>query len=50
MSYTASHVGVLESEAEKRAPVRKDGRWFRRRGMCSLLYQSMEREGLMMDG
>jgi hypothetical protein len=45
MSYNASHVGVLESEAEKRAPVRKEGKWFRRRGMCSLSYQSTRREG-----
>ena len=33
MSYNASHVGVLDLEAEKRALVRKKGRWFRRRGM-----------------
>ena len=46
MSYNASHVGVLKSEAEKRATVRKKGRLCRR---CSLLYQSMRREGLTMD-
>ena len=48
MSYNTSHVGVLELEVEKRAPVRKKGRWCRRRGMRSLLY-SMRRGGLMHD-
>jgi hypothetical protein len=34
MSNNANHVGVLESEAEKRAPVWKEGKRLRR-GMCS---------------